>query len=109
MKLGAYEIAPGYGLYTDMNAIRSSEELDNLHSLYVDQWDWEQTIRRSDRTHDFLKATVQKIYCAVRETEWKIYENFPHITPRLADLVSYLANLPKRELPSLRQVASCLV
>lgn len=90
MKLGAYEIAPGYGLYTDMNAIRSSEELDNLHSLYVDQWDWEQTIRRSDRTLDFLKATVQKIYCAVRETEWKIYENFPHITPRLPHNVTFI-------------------
>ena len=44
MKLGAYDIAPGYGLYTDMNAIRTAEDLDNLHSLYVDQWDWEQTI-----------------------------------------------------------------
>ena len=68
MKLGAYDIAPGYGLYTDMNAIRTAEDLDNLHSLYVDQWDWEQTINEEDRTLDFLKATVNKIYCAVRET-----------------------------------------
>lgn len=90
MKLGAYDIAPGYGLYTDMNAIRTFEELDNLHSLYVDQWDWEQSIRKSDRTLKYLKATVEKIYNAVRETEWKIYEDFPHITPRLPERVKFM-------------------
>ena len=90
MKLGAYDIAPGYGLYTDMNAIRTAEDLDNLHSLYVDQWDWEQTINEEDRTLDFLKATVNKIYCAVRETEWMIYEKFPHITPRLPQMVKFI-------------------
>lgn len=90
MKLGAYDIAPGYGLYTDMNAIRSSEELDNLHSLYVDQWDWEQTIRKEDRSLAFLKQTVEKIYCAVRETERTVYENFPHITPRLPKMVKFI-------------------
>ena len=90
MKLGAYDIAPGYGLYTDMNAIRTAEDLDNLHSLYVDQWDWEQTINEEDRTLDFLKATVNKIYCAVRETEWMIYEKFPHITPRLPKMVKFI-------------------
>lgn len=83
MKLGAYDIAPGYGLYTDMNAIRTSEDLDNLHSLYVDQWDWEKVIRKEDRTLDFLKDTVCKIYDAIRETEVVVYEKFPHITPRL--------------------------
>ena len=83
MKLGAYDVAPGYGLYTDMNAIRTAEDLDNLHSLYVDQWDWEQTIRREDRNLAYLKATVEKIYCALRETEAKIYADYPHITPRL--------------------------
>lgn len=55
-KLGAYDIAPGYGLYTDMNAIRACEELDNLHSLYVDQWDWEQAINPEDRNLDYLKT-----------------------------------------------------
>ena len=89
-KLGAYDIAPGYGLYTDMNAIRTFEELDNLHSLYVDQWDWEQSINKSDRTLDYLKATVEKIYRAVRETEWMIYENFPHITPTLPEKVEFI-------------------
>ena len=62
LKLGAYRIAPGYGLYTDMNAIRSDEDLDNLHSLYVDQWDWEKSITEADRTLEYLKETVRKIY-----------------------------------------------
>ena len=83
MKLGAYGIAPGYGLYTDMNAIRTSEELDNLHSLYVDQWDWEKTILPEHRTLETLIETVKKIYEAIRETERLVYEAFPHITPRL--------------------------
>lgn len=83
VKLGAYGIAPGYGLYTDMNAIRTSEELDNLHSLYVDQWDWEKVITPEQRTLDFLVDTVRKIYGALLETEQLVYEAFPHITPRL--------------------------
>ncbi|MDD6020159.1 MAG: aspartate--ammonia ligase [bacterium] len=90
MKLGAYDVAPGYGLYTDMNAIRTAEDLDNLHSLYVDQWDWEQTIRREDRNLAYLKATVEKIYRALRETEAKIYADYPHITPRLPENVTFV-------------------
>lgn len=90
MKLGAYDVAPGYGLYTDMNAIRTAEDLDNLHSLYVDQWDWEQTIHREDRNLAYLKATVEKIYRALRETEAKIYADYPHITPRLPENVTFV-------------------
>ena len=90
MKLGAYDVAPGYGLYTDMNAIRTAEDLDNLHSLYVDQWDWEQTIRREDRNLAYLKATVDKIYRALRATEAKIYADYPHITPRLPENVTFV-------------------
>ena len=56
LSLAEYKIEPGYGIYTDMNAIRADEELDNLHSLYVDQWDWEAVIKREDRTLSFLKA-----------------------------------------------------
>ena len=55
LMLAEYKIQPGYGLYTDMNAIRGDEELDNIHSLYVDQWDWERTINRKDRNLNFLK------------------------------------------------------
>ena len=90
MKLGAYDVAPGYGLYTDMNAIRTAEDLDNLHSLYVDQWDWEQTIRREDRNLAYLKATVEKIYRALRETEAKIHADYPHIAPRLPENVTFV-------------------
>lgn len=90
MKLGAYGIAPGFGLYTDMNAIRADEELDNLHSLYVDQWDWEKTIEKEDRNLDFLKETVRKIYHAIRQTEQDVYEQFPHITPRLPEEIKFI-------------------
>lgn len=89
-KLGAYDIAPGYGLYTDMNAIRTCEDLDNLHSLYVDQWDWEQTIYPEDRTLDYLKDSVTKIYAAVKETEMMIYRRYPHITPQLPAEIKFI-------------------
>ena len=90
MKLGAYRIAPHYGLYTDMNAIRPDEELDNLHSLYVDQWDWEQTITVADRTLDYLKESVRKIYSALKQTEAELYEMHPHITPTLPDSIAFI-------------------
>ena len=59
LKLGEMKVEPGRGIYTDMNALRPDEELDNLHSIYVDQWDWEAVIRREDRNLDFLKKTVR--------------------------------------------------
>lgn len=90
MKLAAYGIAPGYGLYTDMNAIRADEEPDNLHSLYVDQWDWEQTIHPSDRNTDYLHSTVRKIYDAMRQSELMIYRHYPHITPRLPEEITFI-------------------
>ena len=69
LMLAEYKIGPGYGLYTDMNAIRGDEELDNIHSLYVDQWDWCRTIKREERTIDFLKKIVRSIYSAIRRTK----------------------------------------
>ena len=89
-KLAAYDIVPGYGLYTDMNAIRADEDLDNLHSIYVDQWDWEKSITKGDRKLDYLKATVEKIYLALKETEAAVYERFPHITPRLPEKIHFI-------------------
>jgi aspartate--ammonia ligase len=101
-KLGAYGIAPGYGLYTDMNAIRADEELDNLHSLYVDQWDWEKTIEEKDRNLDYLKKTVRQIYEAIKETEKKVFERFPHITPRLPEEITFIHSEDLlREYPDL--------
>jgi aspartate--ammonia ligase len=90
MKLGAYRIPANYGLYTDMNAIRCDEELDNLHSLYVDQWDWEQTITAEDRNLEFLKATVRKIYEAMKRMEETVYESYPHIYPILPKEITFL-------------------
>jgi len=90
MKLGAYNISPGYGLYTDMNAIRADEELDNIHSLYVDQWDWERTITVEDRTLDFLKDTVNKIFQVLKKVEKETYNCFPHIKPFLPDHITFV-------------------
>lgn len=67
--LASYGFKPGEGLYTDMNAIRPDEKLDNLHSAYVDQWDWELVIREGDRNLEFLKGVVRKIYKIIRKAE----------------------------------------
>ena len=72
-----YNFHVGKGLYTDMNAIRRDEELDNLHSIYVDQWDWEKVIRREDRTIDYLKQTVRAIVSAVCDCEMNLHAQFP--------------------------------
>ena len=74
-----YEFRVGKGLYTDMNAIRRDEELDNLHSVYVDQWDWEKVIRESDRNIDYLKKIVQKIVNAICDTEDILREIYPQL------------------------------
>jgi len=89
-KLGAYDIAPGYGIYTDMNAIRADEELDNLHSLYVDQWDWEKMINEEDRTLDYLKETVQVIYQALLKTQDVLLQNYPSLKSYLPDTIYFI-------------------
>ena len=66
MALGKYQIEPGKGIYTDMNAIRRDEDFDNLHSVYVDQWDWEKSINKADRNEEYLKETVITIYNAIK-------------------------------------------
>ena len=66
MALGKYGVEPGNGIYTDMNALRRDEELDNLHSIYVDQWDWEKVINKEDRNEDYLKETVITIYDGIK-------------------------------------------
>ena len=90
LKLAELGIAPGRGIYTDMNALRPDEELDNLHSIYVDQWDWEKVIRPEDRTLDFLKRTVRRIYEAVKVTENKLYVEFPQLVPALPDDIYFI-------------------
>ena len=90
LKLAAMRIAPGMGHYTDMNAIRPDEELDNIHSLYVDQWDWEKVIRREDRNLSFLKKTVRRIYEAIKVTENKLFIEFPQVTPSLPEDIFFI-------------------
>ncbi|MCR5680001.1 MAG: aspartate--ammonia ligase [Prevotella sp.] len=90
LTLAEYQIEPGYGVYTDMNAIRADEELDNLHSLYVDQWDWEAVIRREDRTVAFLKDIVNRIYAAIRRTEYLVCETYPQIRPFLPEKIHFI-------------------
>ena len=80
----------GYGLYTDMNAIRPDEELDNIHSLYVDQWDWERIISQKEKNLDFLKRIVRKIYSVMLRTEYIVYEHYPQITPILPDDITFI-------------------
>lgn len=90
LTLADYHIDPGYGIYTDMNAIRSDEELGNLHSLYVDQWDWERTMGENERNLDFLKEVVRRIYAAMVRTEYMVYEMFPEIKPLLPQQIHFI-------------------
>lgn len=88
--LAEYNIDQGYGIYTDMNAIRADEELDNLHSLYVDQWDWELVINEGQRSISYLKSVVNRIYAAMLRTEYMVYELFPEIKPELPPKVTFI-------------------
>jgi aspartate--ammonia ligase len=90
LTLAEYKIPCGYGIYTDMNAIRADEELDNLHSLYVDQWDWEASITKEDRTMAFLKKIVNCIYGALLRTEYLACEAFPALKPFLPQEITFV-------------------
>lgn len=90
LTLADYNIQEGYGIYTDMNAIRADEELGNLHSLYVDQWDWEKVISDANRNIDFLKDIVKRIYAAMVRTEYSVYEMFPSIIPVLSQDITFI-------------------
>ena len=88
--LAEYNISKGYGIYTDMNAIRAHEELDNLHSLYVDQWDWERVITDEERSVRFLKQIVEDIYSAILHTEFTLSECYPQLRPSLSEKVHFI-------------------
>lgn len=90
LTLADYNIEEGYGIYTDMNAIRSDEELGNLHSLYVDQWDWERVMSPKERNIEFLKEIVRRIYAAMVRTEYLVYEMFPQIRPSLPQQIHFI-------------------
>jgi aspartate--ammonia ligase len=90
LMLAELKINHGEGLYTDMNAIRPDEILDNLHSLYVDQWDWERVISSEERNVDFLKAVVRKIYRVMKKTEMLICGHYPKINPLLPEEIHFI-------------------
>ncbi|MBR5928603.1 MAG: aspartate--ammonia ligase [Prevotella sp.] len=90
LTLAEYHVEPGYGVYTDMNAIRADEELDNLHSLYVDQWDWEAVITRDQRNLDFLKNIVRRIYAAILRTEFLVCERYCSLQPFLPQEIHFI-------------------
>ncbi len=91
LKLAELGTTPGRGIYTDMNALRPDEDLDNIHSIYVDQWDWEKVMLPSQRNQEYLFKTVRRIYEAVKVTENKLYVEFPQITPILPDEIFILS------------------
>ncbi len=100
LALKRYQFHEGEGLYTDMNAIRRDEELDNLHSAYVDQWDWEKIIREEDRNTDYLKATVNSIVKALADTQSFLRSVFPQLSV-LPELDTDVAFLTAQELEDL--------
>ncbi len=91
MALYRYGFKPGEGLYTDMNAIRRDEDCDNLHSVYVDQWDWEKVITRADRTREYLRDTVKNIVAAMNETETALTAAFPGLQMHIPSEVHFVS------------------
>ena len=110
--LAEYQIDPCFGIITDMNAIRADEELDNIHSLYVDQWDWERVVVDANRNVAFLKRIVNKIYSAILRTEFYICENYPQLKAFLPEDVFFIHSEELRRLypnlsPKEREHAIC--
>lgn len=92
MALDRYGFLEGEGLYTDMNAIRRDEDTDNIHSIFVDQWDWEKIIQKSDRTIDTLKDIVKKVYTALKNTEAYISDKYDYIKKFLPDEIAFVTS-----------------
>ena len=90
--LGKYGIETGRGIYTDMNAIRRDEELDNIHSIYVDQWDWEKSITREQRTRDYLHETVGVIYNAIRNLSDFVNRHYTEIRNEIPNQITFITS-----------------
>ena len=88
--LAEYKTQPGFGIVTDMNAIRADEELDNIHSLYVDQWDWERVLLVENRNEAYLRRIVSKIYSAILRTEFYICETYSQLKPFLPEDIHFI-------------------
>lgn len=98
LALKKYNFAVHEGLYTDMNAIRRDEELDNIHSIYVDQWDWERVITREDRRIDYLKQTVRTIVDIICNVNDKLQVQYPQLTTKLSREVSFITTQELEDL-----------
>lgn len=96
--LGKYEFPLYKGLYTDMKAIRKDEEVDEVHSLYVEQWDWEKVIDKSDRTVDYLKDTVRSIYKAIRQTSIYIKQKYRFLSIDLPKSIFFITSQELEDL-----------
>ena len=112
LALKRYGFHEGKGLYTDMNAIRRDEEVDNIHSIYVDQWDWEKIISREDRNVNYLKASVRSIVGAVCETAEALNVAFPSLRGKLEREVYFITTQELEDMypdltPSERETAIC--
>jgi len=92
MALADHGYNKGFGLYTDMNAIRPDDDIDNIHSLYVDQWDWELVMDEKNRNIDFLRKTVEKIYSAIKRTEFMVSETYSCCFPTLPDEITFITS-----------------
>lgn len=92
MALGKYGIEPGHGIYTDMNAIRRDEELDNLHSIYVDQWDWEKVILKEDRNETYLEETVIRLYNALKNLGDFVNRHYPEIKTNMPNEIFFITS-----------------
>jgi aspartate--ammonia ligase len=111
--LAKYGFSRGEGIYTDMNALRPDEEsLDNLHSVYVDQWDWERVIDPADRNVECLKAVVRDIWSAIKDTEWEVAQDFADLPPALPEKIGFvhtedLARRFPKATPKEREAEAC--
>jgi len=90
--LKQYGFKPGEGLYTDMNAIRRDEEPDNIHSIYVDQWDWEKVITKEERNIETLEGTVRNIFNIIKHMEHEVWYKYPQAVKRLPDDVTFITS-----------------
>ena len=100
--LWRHHIQPGMGIYTDMNALRPDETIDNIHSVYVDQWDWEKVITPEERTPERLQLCVERIYAALKRTEFLLSEQFPVLQPFLPDRIHFIhAEELRKQYPGL--------
>ena len=92
LALAGYGFKPGEGLYTNMNAIRRDEELDNLHSVYVDQWDWEKVILKEQRTIDYLEDTVRRIFTVIKHMQHEVWYKYPQAALKLPGDVTFITS-----------------